>query len=440
MKVFIKNHLLEFQNRVDYVVDFINQHPSCKDSDVLPTDQSKFNIQVNYGGTEGSDSFYIPTQETIFSSEIQQTDKLISNKFRYQDQNLYSVELKEREERNFLEGKRFQFDIVETIFFHLSRYEEFHCPDEGKDRWDIMKEDTQFLVRQGLEKRPVVDLLVKCFLEAIGLEVHEQNSRVRITHDIDLITKFKSPLSFLRFNAYYLKNGRGVSSIMEVWKSYSRTLFKHEHPYDVFEEMLLDRPIDKEIYFLIGGKTAVDTPLDTSSDIFKRAIRLSKERGYRIGIHPSYATWQDLELFIKEKEKLEEIIGEDVMISRQHYLHFSFEKTIPILVKAGIKQDSTLGFNRRIGFRAGTGVGFKLYDLANDRATEVVEKPLAFMDSSLFEESGFEPIRFREIANDFLLRNQNDTELTFNFHNSRFDDAKMFGLPQEELYTQLTNG
>lgn len=424
---------------MDYVVEFINNHPCCPSQLLLSTEMEEFDIQISYGGEASPRSFYIPSQQTIFSNTIYASDSLRANKYLWNDVELISVERDMKKECGFLQNKSFQFDILETIFFHLSRYEEYHCKAEGKDRWDTMKEETQFLVRHQLEKKPVVDVLVSCFFEAIGITPKLQRSPIRITHDIDLISKFKSPLSFLRFNAYYLKNFKGLDPIKQLWGSYGRSVFKNEQPYDVFEEMLINNDIDKEIYFLVGGKTAVDTPLMTDSAIFKKAVRLSKERGYKIGIHPSYATWKDLAMLKKEKELLENIIGEEITISRQHYLHFSFVDTISILQEAGIKQDSTIGYNRLIGFRAGTGVGFRLYDHKMDKATEIIEKPLALMDSSLFEESRCDASLFSAVANKFVEDNKYGTELTCNFHNSRFDDAQMFGLPQRELYTQLTN-
>ena len=440
MNILVENTDGNYQNRVEYVVDFINGHPLCPKSVLISTQIKNNDLKIQYGGNTPENNFFIPTQATIFSEVIIESSMLYANKYLINEREVYSVELEHKKQSEFIVEKKFQFDLIETIFFHLSRYEEFHCKNQGKDRWDMMNESDQFLVVHKLEKQPIVDHLVKCFLESIGVLIPKQKSKIRITHDIDLITKFKSPLSFLRFNAYYIKNWKGLNPIRQLWASYSRSVFKNEKAYDVFDNMLLKNPGEKEIYFLIGGKTAVDTPLDTKTEIFKNAVKQSKERGYNIGIHPSYATWKDLNLFKSEKERLEQIIDEEIIISRQHYLHFSFDATIEILQSAGIKQDSTLGYNRRIGFRAGTGVGFKLFDLKSDTITEIIEKPLSFMDSSLFEESGFKPEKFTGIAKEFIQSNEYDSEITCNFHNSRFDDAKMYGLPQQELYNKLTDG
>lgn len=440
MRILVENFVEAYQSRVDYVVGFINDHPSCPDDVIIETKLDTQDISIAYGSEQGNHHFKIPAQQNVFSTEIHPTSNLFSNQYLWNDSHIYSVELVAKESREFLVDNQFQFDIIETIFFHLSRYEEYHCEPSQKDRWDMMREEQQFLVKNKLEKEPIVDRIVSVFLKGLGINPVEYKSEIRITHDIDLIKKFKSPLSFLRFNAYYLKNWKGAQPINELWKSYYRSVVNGEKAYDVFDRMLIKDNCEKEIYFLMGGKESVDTPLDTRSEIFKKAIKLSKDRDYKIGIHPSYATWKNQELLLDEKTKLEEIIDSEITISRQHYLHFSFTDTIAILEATGISQDSTIGYNRIIGFRAGTGVGFKLFDLAKNRVSSILEKPLAVMDSSLFDESKCNADRFLQIIDSFLDQNKYGTEITCNFHNSRFDDAKMFGLPQDLVYQNMING
>lgn len=440
MRILVENFVEAYQSRVDYVVGFINDHPSCPDDVIIETKLDTQDISIAYGSEQGNHHFKIPAQQNVFSTEIHPTSNLFSNQYLWNDSHIYSVELVAKESREFLVDNQFQFDIIETIFFHLSRYEEYHCEPSQKDRWDMMREEQQFLVKNKLEKEPIVDRIVSVFLKGLGINPVEYKSEIRITHDIDLIKKFKSPLSFLRFNAYYLKNWKGAQPINELWKSYYRSVVNGEKAYDVFDRMLIKDKCEKEIYFLMGGKESVDTPLDTRSEIFKKAIKLSKDRDYKIGIHPSYATWKNQELLLDEKTKLEEIIDSEITISRQHYLHFSFTDTIAILEATGISQDSTIGYNRIIGFRAGTGVGFKLFDLAKNRVSSILEKPLAVMDSSLFDESKCNADRFLQIIDSFLDQNKYGTEITCNFHNSRFDDAKMFGLPQDLVYQNMING
>ena len=439
MKLYFNNLSGVYQNRFDYVVNFITNHPIAKKQITLVNEKSSADISIEYGGTGDENSFNIPTQKFIFSNDIINGKALSANKYQIDKAVLYSVEEGEdKSTKQFLSDQSFGFDIVETIFYHLSRYEEYYCATEKKDRWDMMDEEEMFLVHNKLEQKAVVDDIVVAFYKALGLKLDSYPVRYRMTHDIDLLRKFKSIFSFARFNLYYLKNNHGLKSLKNLWSSYLKVIAFGKRPYEVFDEMLISNDIEKEIYFLVGGKTSVDTPLDMKSMAFKKAVDLSLERGYKIGIHPSYDTWKNTELLEIEKQKLEEYLDTDIRISRQHYLHFSFQKSIEILEKAGIVQDSTIGFNKRIGFRAGTGEQFFLYDFNKDESSKVKEAPLIFMDSSLFVQSNFKETKFTQIAESFLEENNENSCITFNFHNSRFDDAAMFDLPLQELYKKVT--
>ena len=66
-------------------------------------------------------------------------------------------------------------------------------------------------------------------------------------------------------------------------------------------------------------------------------------------------------LLCHERQQLEEIVGHEIISTRQHWLHYNVGVTPGLQQIAGLKADSTQGFNRSIGFRAGTafpyGVG-----------------------------------------------------------------------------------
>lgn len=435
MKIYFDNVAQCDANKFNYVVNFIRNHPySAADLQVVNSAESAEQI-VRYGEELGNANYLIPSQRLIFNSAVVDSQKLFANKSKFEELILYSVASESKPTQAFLQNNKFGFDIIEMIFFHLSRYEEYHCRQEDRDRWDMMNEENQFLVRHNIEKRPVVDHLVKCFLLAIGVTPKAHVANVRVTHDIDLLRKFKSPLSFARFNAYYIRHG--FTALKELWASYYRHVLQGEEAYQNLDEILTDKKIEKEIYFIVGGNDNVDTPLDIESKAFKDAIAISKSRNYMIGIHPSYNCWENEDLLKSEKETLENEINDTIKISRQHYLHFSFDKTIKILENAGIEQDSTLGFNSRIGFRAGTGNQFRLYDLSRDIESSITEQPLAYMDSSLFVEADFNGEKAEQLSESFFENNRNWTSITCNFHNSRFDDALMYKIPLLEMYRKL---
>lgn len=90
----------------------------------------------------------------------------------------------------------------------------------------------------------------------------------------------------------------------------------------------------------------------------------------------------------------------------------------------GIRFDSTLGYPDLVGFRCGTGFEYSLYDFANENISDIREIPLIVMDgSSLQFQCNEDSDCFKKDLYEFLLRNKFNTHITFNFHNSIFDDS-----------------
>jgi len=281
---------------------------------------------------------------------------------------------------------------------------------------------------------PVVDHLVFAFANALGLKLIPKKTTYRITHDIDEVSRKPSLFNTVRSTGGVLWRKQKLNAIRKIWSAY----FSKRNEFDTFSWMLSDHSqVEKCIYFLAGGTTKYDTPYSLKTERMDAIFQLCKDRNYQIGIHPSYDCWRNENLFKAEKNKLEKQINLPIKISRQHYLHFDFKKTPDILTKYGIKEDSTMGFNDRIGFRCGTGFGYYLYDFEKEKPFPFIETPLIFMDSSLFSETNHDPEKIKKLWMSFLEKNNYHTKITFNFHNSRFYDAKIHDIPLKEWYQEL---
>jgi hypothetical protein len=115
----------------------------------------------------------------------------------------------------------------------------------------------------------------------------------------------------------------------------------------------------------------------------REIMRDLHRRGCEIGLHTSYLSARCYEMIAEQKEDLEKALGEAVVSNRQHNLHFDAAVTPRILERAGLKIDSTLGFNRDVGFRAGTSYPFRMWDLAGERWLGTTEIPLVLHDGAL---------------------------------------------------------
>ncbi len=383
--------------RLLYTIDFINNHPFTK------------------------------LQECVLNLN-QETDRIIS----------YTKEKNKRKHFIFRADQIFQdvnkleeSDVLESIFFHVSRFEERFMDFQLflNDRKSY--EDQLYLVRNGLEKTPIVDHLVQDLITSLcqGKINTRLQAPVHLTHDVDFVEKFTSPWSILRKTVGHLYHRRTLKNLDLLWNQFFDKKKNRQDPFDTFEWLLSERSMEKTIYFLRGKNHSLDNFYESNHATFRKALRTAEERQYNIGIHPSYLSYNKGAMMSEEKQKLERECGQEITRSRQHFLNFKVDETPQNLEKIGIKEDSSLGYTRYVGFRCGTGFSYKLYDFQKERPTNVIEKPLVFMDTSWFHES--------KRQGSWKLPDLSNLYGTFNFHNSTFDDLEMRGIEMKQHYLRF---
>lgn len=112
-------------------------------------------------------------------------------------------------------------------------------------------------------------------------------------------------------------------------------------------------------------------------------IRELDRRGWEIGLHPSWYSFDDKDEMKRQKAALEDAVGHEVESVRQHFLHYDIRVTPRCQAEAGFRYDSTLGFNDNVGFRFGTCYPWRLYDLRADTELPITEIPLIIQDGAL---------------------------------------------------------
>lgn len=126
--------------------------------------------------------------------------------------------------------------------------------------------------------------------------------------------------------------------------------------------------------------------LMTAADV----MRSIGERGFDIGLHGSYYSALEDGLLADQRARLEMASGRAVTTTRQHWLHYDLAITPRLQEEAGFLADSTLGFNRNIGYRAGTSLPHFTYDLSADVARKVLQIPLVVQEGPLFAPDALE--------------------------------------------------
>ncbi len=112
-------------------------------------------------------------------------------------------------------------------------------------------------------------------------------------------------------------------------------------------------------------------------------MRTLRAEGFDVGLHGSYESARTAGVLARERATLEAATQAPVETTRQHFLHWDIRWTPQLQEQAGLRADSSLGFNRTVGFRAGTSLPFRQFDVAAARALDVIEVPLAVQDAAL---------------------------------------------------------
>lgn len=287
-----------------------------------------------------------------------------------------------------------QFDPFSSIFFLLSRYEEWNS--ESFDRHGRFLPEASCLEKAGLLSLPLVNywadqIVNQLMLRFSFLQPARPSFRSTITIDIDqayayrhkgLLRQMKIALS-----AITGKLPAGMKSPFSVWSGRSGD------PYDQFDYLEQCREhsgLDFLYFFLCSPRTAYDKNIHPHHTAFARLVK-DISRSAPVGIHPSYYTLQDPQKFFRELKHLQNLSTSPIRQSRQHYLRFRLPDTYRNLLQAGIGEDYSMGYAAKPGFRAGTCNPFFWFDLEKNETTSLRIFPVSFMDGSFAEYQQLSP-------------------------------------------------
>ena len=437
-----KNFIIQHQfsdsvlTRFLYVVDFINAHP-LKPSDLfLIVDNNVTDKDLFYGNASG-DFFSVPI-DACFLEETKVLDCFYPSQFSYlKRHSFFAVSDQQIEGGPLFQNNHFGFDIFNTIFFHISRYEEYYAPASKNGQAGWLKEAQHFLIKNKLHQNPVVDQLLIAFFEIITDKKIAQKSTYAISHDVDILTRFTPSYKFFRSLAATVVQRRDWSQFWDSITYYKKMIQQNfEDPYDYFSTLLQmgNQWESKQIFMMAGGNTKYDNKYQLDDPVAKNIIQMAIDRGYTVGLHPSYNAGFEPVRFEKEQKKLANISNQVVVNNRQHWLRWSWKITPYLFEKNGITTDSTMGYGRYLGFRCGTGFPYQMYDFRNKTAFSWTEYPMAFMESSAIHRAQQTEENLTELMRIFLLKNKENTYLMLNFHNSNFDPLLDTGRQLRKFY------
>lgn len=322
----------------------------------------------------------------------------------------------------------FPFDLLATIFFHLTRYEEYfpfqadaHGRFPAAESWAYQNDCLQ---------TPIVDLLVAELKRALqkrfpSIVFKQQQFQFSPTYDIDMAWAFRHKGWKRAIGGYFndLRKGQFIS-----FKNRFKTHFLFQKdPFQVFDWLdSLHRKFNLQptYFFLLGDYGVYDKNNLVTAKPFQALIQ-SIANLYRIGIHPSYQAAGHPLIMDKEKERLAQITQQTIQRSRQHYLKLKLPQTYRQLIQADIQADYSMGYAMDIGFRAGTSLSFYWYDLTAETSTKLLVHPFQVMEVTLKEYLKLNPeeatIAIQELV--YSIKSVNGVFCSL-WHNSSFSELE----------------
>jgi len=282
-------------------------------------------------------------------------------------------------------------DIIASIFFMITRYEEY-IQLEMKDEHQRFPAEESIAYKEGFLMRPIVNEYIELLFYLIkklnpDIGISKRKFEVFMTHDVDHLLMYDNfPIKRLTCDLIRKKSfNLFIKSLICFLKGkwHYRKDYKKD-PYWLFHYFLKEEKGVKNVfYFMSGGTFKWEKEYNIKDKKVLELIKELQDSKVEIGLHGSYYSFNNKSRLKKEKKILDNILGIKKYGIRQHYLKFDIKKTLQIQNELDFKYDTTCGYSKHEGFRFGICCPFRVYDLERDKALDLIEIPLIVMDVTL---------------------------------------------------------
>lgn len=257
-----------------------------------------------------------------------------------------------------------------------------------------------------------------------------------LSHDVDRVYKTYQPI-YYSLKSLFKKDFNGFF--------YHLSSIKNKHSYWNFENIIaIEENLGvKSTFFFLNESIPFDL---TRPDTFvlslgryswdepkiSKMIKQIDQKGWEIGLHGSFNSYNDFDLLKSEKEKLEKILGHKIFGVRQHYLNLD-KSTWSLQRKLDFLYDSTLGSIKDVGFPEQRYYPFSPF---NDEFKVV---PLVIMDICLMSK----PNPTKVYGDILKIAEEKNAIVTLNWHQRVFNEMEFpnySNIYKEIIYKSLNRG
>lgn len=288
----------------------------------------------------------------------------------------------------------FPFDVFAASFFLVSRYEEY-LP-QVRDEFDRFKAESSWMYENGMLQKPLVNIWAMMLGDKLKAAFPDLAFKPRKfsfvpTYDIDSAWAYRNKGIYRTIGAF-LRN-LSLFDFDEIKHRHQVLRGKCDDPFDSFDfqfELQKEFKLNPVYFILCGDYGENDKNVSIHNDNFRSLIKRLDDHA-DVGIHPSFASYLDLESLRDEIGRLSDVLHRPVTKSRQHFLRLNLPQSYQKLISLDISDDYTMGYASQVGFRAGIADSFLFYDLENDMVSKLVVHPFAAMDGTMRDYLGLGP-------------------------------------------------
>lgn len=277
------------------------------------------------------------------------------------------------------------FDLFAASFFLISRYEEYLLFEP--DKHNRFTSDQSIAAKGGFLEDPIIDqwaykLVGKIQEKFPSFEINPRKFDFIPTIDIDNAFAYQNK----GFKRAALGTLRSLVNLRFI-DFFNRLLFYlnlRKDPYDTYDSAFLTlRDWPNAIWFvLVGNSSRYDRNIPIQHYEMQDLLHRIGDR-FRVGVHPSYHSGTSFDKVKAEISDVARTLNVNVTLSRQHYLRIFLPTTYINLALLGVKEDYSMGYSDRIGFRAGTCTPYNFYNLKEEKVLDIRITPFQTMDFTL---------------------------------------------------------
>lgn len=286
-------------------------------------------------------------------------------------------------------------DLIASAFFLVTRYEECvrRAVRDGHGRFPG-KEALPY--RAGFLNRPVVEeygRLLRKALRQAGVAAQEPEKgfgHIWLTHDVDQIWTWDNYYRAARSTVKNLLTGKKDPFLpLRAVRDYE----KYDPVYTFPELVAWDGAARQRfgpdrctpVYFFMGCKEKknTDTGYAANRERTRKLMEYLQKEQAVIGYHLGYTASMEPDRVEPEVEYIQAMAGHPIRLQRNHYLASREPEDFHVLLRAGIREDFTMGYADVAGFRLGTCRPIHWIDPVALEVTDLLLHPMTVMECTL---------------------------------------------------------